>query len=263
MSDRSVARVFDFDDTLATSDGFIRILHYIRGEPVNTRGWLEEMGLSGHPGPMGSIELSTEDYSRYAKIVGEMVRLGDLVVQRPEQPLKSAVTDVVDYSGVARLVSPEPIKSVMEIAREAFARGEVIGIITGRSGLDSIYDITRKKIRVANRGEIASFMAKNGVALSLEDIHCVGDLAGGVPYNKAVAMKRGFIDRYDLETVIFYDDDERNLEAVGTVDRKIRCIDSKGILESAGSNHEILEKAKVRRRSVTSWSRSLQKAGII
>ena len=263
MNDRPVVRVFDFDDTLATSDGFIRVLHYVRGEPVNTKGWLEEMGLRGEPGSLGSVELSTEDYSKYTKAVAEMVRNGDLVIQRPEQPLKSAVTDVVDYSGVARLISPEPIQSVMEIAREAFIRGEIVGIITGRSGLDAIYDITRKKIRVANQGEIASFMAKNGVALSLEDIYCVGDLTGGVPYNKAEAMKRGFIDKYNPEAVIFYDDDIRNLEAVGSVDRRIRCVDSRGILESSGSNDEILEKAKTRRRSITSWSWTLQKAGII
>lgn len=262
MSSQPIARVFDFDDTLATSRGFIRILHYIGGQPANTKKWLGDMGLAGQAGPLGSIELSTEDYAHYAKIVQELLERDELIVQKPEQKITRFPTDVVDYSGVSRLTDPKPISSTVDEARKAFARGEIIGIITGRSGLGSVYDVTGQKVKVDNRSDIASFMAKLGVAISLEDIHCVGDKPGGVPYNKAEAMRIGFLEKYEPDTIIFYDDDIRNLDAVGTIDRRIRCIDSRKIVEGDDSSSDILERAKQRRRNISGWSRSLQKAGI-
>jgi hypothetical protein len=262
LNARPIARVFDFDDTLASSRGFIRVLHCVGGQPANTKKWLGDMGLSGEPGPLGSIELSTEDYAHYAKLIQELLERDEIIVQKPEQKITRFPTDVVDYSGVSRLIDPRPIASTVNIAREAFSRGEILGIITGRSGLGWVYDVTRKKVEVDNRRDIASFMAKQGIALSLEDIHCVGDKPGGVPYNKAEAMRIGFVEKYDPDTIIFYDDDVRNLDAVGSVDRRIRCVDSRGMTEGEDSTQDILEKAKRRRRNISQWSRSLQKAGI-
>ena len=262
MSNRPIVRVFDFDDTLASSRGFIRILHYVGGQPGNTKKWLGEMGLSGGSGPLGSVELNTEDYAHYAKIAQELLERDELIVQKPEQKITKFPTDVIDYSGVSRLVEPRPIAQIVSIAKDAFGRGEVLGIITGRSGLGWVYDVTGSRVEVNNARDIASFMAKQGVAISLEDIHCVGDKAGGVPYNKAETMRTGFIEKYDPDTVIFYDDDVRNLDSVGSIDRRIRCVDSRTMSEGNDSTQDILEKAKRRRRDISKWSRSLQKAGI-
>ena len=262
MTGRPIARVFDFDDTLAMSRGFIRILHYENGEVADTEKWMKSMGIEGKIGPLGSVEISTDDYAKYATIAAGMARDEGLLIQRPGSEVKTAATDIIDYSGVAKILAPKPIHRIIEIAKLSFARGEIIGIITGRSGGDGMFDVTGKWIKIDNKKGITRFLRKHGLIIDQEDIHCVGDIPGGVPYNKAEVMRVHFVEKYDPETIMFYDDDKRNLTSVATVDRRIHCIDSNEMGEGWGTIQGVIEAGSVRRRKMTEWSRAVKKSGI-
>lgn len=258
----NIVRVFDFDDTLATSKGFIRVLHFERGKPSDTVAWLEAMGINGRPGPLGSIEISTESYADYAKEIEYLVGEGSLVVQKPGTGIKNFSTDVVDYSGVSKLIAPKPIENVIEIARKSYQRGERLGIITGRSGGSSIIDITGTETKINNASSIKRFLRRMGIEILPEDIHCVGDIPGGVPQNKARIMKDYFVEKYNPETIVYYDDDHRNLASVRSVDPRIIVIDAKKIGSGWGTVDSIIEAGKNRRRRVSDWSRAIKTSGV-
>jgi len=258
-----IVRVFDFDDTLAHTDGTIRILHYENGEPKDTLAWLEQFGITGKPGPLGSVEITTGSFREYTKATDELISAGELRRQECGGFVRFVPTDVVDFSMTAKIRRPKVIDSTIAVAKQAFARGDIIGVITGRTGGESMTDIEGNEIKITNATNIRRFMSKHGVPIALEDIHCVGSLPGGVPYNKAQAMRSGFIEKYSPDCVIFYDDDVLNLSSVGAIDQRIHCIDSREIGDGWGSPSSVVDAARVRRKRVSGWTRSLEQAGII
>ena len=258
-----IVRVFDFDDTLAHTVGSIRILHYENGAPQNTIAWLEKFGITGKLGPLGSIEVSTGSFRDYTNATAGLVSSGELRRCEAGDRVQFVPTDVIDFSLTSKIRRPQAISRTLEVAKQAFSRGDIIGVITGRTGGETIFDIEGNEIKIANAAGIRRFMLKHGVPISLEDIHCVGSLPGGVPYNKAEIMKRCFVEKYSPTTVIFYDDDESNLKAVGAVDSRIHCIDSLNIGDGWGTASSVVVAGRNRRKRVSGWTRTLEQAGII
>lgn len=257
-----VVKVFDFDDTLATSHGYVRVLHYERGRPIDTTKWLNAMGIQSEQDIMGSARMSTEDYAKYAKITHKMMERGDLAIIRPGEPVGRVSSDVVDYEGVSKLHNPEPIQHILKIAKKAHRDKAVVGIITGRSGADSLINVVGETIPVNNKNEIHEFLSSQGLKLDIENIHCVGDMPGGVPMNKARVMSQHFLEKYDPNTIIFYDDDPRNLMAVEAVDRRIHCINAKEMGTGWGTIGSVVEAGRARRRGLSVWSNAVKNAGI-
>jgi hypothetical protein len=258
-----VVRVFDFDDTLAHTDSTIRILHYENGEPKDTLAWLEQFGVTGKNGPLGSVELTTEHFREYTRATNELVSTGELKRQECGGYVQFVPTDVIDFSMTSKIRRPKAIDSTVSIVKKSFAQGDIIGVITGRTGGESMIDIEGNEVKITNAADIRRFMIKHGVPIAIEDIHCAGSLPGGVPYNKAQAMRSGFIEKYSPDCVIFYDDDASNLAAVGVIDQRIHCIDSREIGDGWGSPSSVVDAARVRRKRVSGWTRALEQAGII
>lgn len=263
MREAVIVRVFDFDDTLAHTEGIIRILHYENGEPQDTFSWLEQFGVTGKPGPLGSVEVSTGSFRDYTSATNELILSGELRRQEAGNPVKFVPTDVIDFSLTSKIKRPKAIENTIEVARQAFSRGDIIGVITGRTGGEFMFDIEGNEIKITNALDIRRFMSKHGIPVSLEDIHCVGSLPGGVPYNKAKVMKHGFIEKYSPETVIFYDDDALNLTTVGAIDSRIHCIDSLNMGDGWGTASSVVDAGRNRRKRVSGWTRALEQAGII
>jgi hypothetical protein len=258
-----VVRVFDFDDTLAHTEGTIRILHYENGEPKDTTAWLGRFGITGKLGPLDSVEITTGSFREYTKATSSLISSGDLKRQEAGHRVQFVTTDVVDFSMTAKIRRPKVIDSTIAVARQAFARGDIIGIITGRTGGESMIDITGDEVKITNAADIRRFMTKHGVPVDVEDIHCVGSLPGGVPHNKAEAMRSGFVEKYSPDSIVFYDDDVLNLAAVGAIDSRIHCIDSRDIGDGWGSPASVVDSARERRKRVSGWTRALERAGII
>lgn len=256
-----VVKVFDFDDTLATSHGYIRVLHYERGRPTDTTKWLGAMGIRATADVLGSARMSTEDYAKYAKITHKMAERGDLAILKPGESVGNVSSDVVDYEGVSKLHKPEPIEHILKIAKRAQKEKTLIGIITGRSGSDFAMNVLGESIPVNNRLDIFNFLKSCGLRIDIENIHCAGDLPGGVPYNKARVMAMHFVEKYNPNTILFYDDDPRNLSAVESVDRRIRCIDAKEIGNGWGTVRSVLEAGRARRREISMWSNANKNVG--
>lgn len=263
MRESVVARVFDFDDTLAHTDGIIRILHYENGEPKDTTAWLEQFGVSGKNGPLGCVELTTEHFREYTNATSELISAGELRRQECGGFVRFVPTDVIDFSMTSKVRRPKAIDSTVSIVQKSFAQGDIIGVITGRTGGESMIDIEGNEVKITNAADIRRFMLKHGIPIDIEDIHCVGSLPGGVPRNKAQAMRSGFIEKYSPDCVIFYDDDASNLAAVGAIDQRIHCIDSREIGDGWGSPSSVVDAARVRRKRVSGWTRALEQAGII
>ena len=256
------ARVFDFDDTLAHSEGIIRVKHYEDRHSDGTGAWMKKLGIDFSRGLAGSAELTTSQYAKYVDAVSEMIQDGDLRVIGTGKDVPLGIIDVVDYTGVSRIINPIPISKIIKIAKSAFSRGEIVGIITARTGDGHAIDIAGNSVEINNRSGISEFMMSHGIPIQQEDIHCVGGRPGDSASNKAETMRTGFIEKYNPDMIIFYDDDSRNLKAVAAVDERIHCIDSTSSNGEWGETNEIIEAGRRARRRVSEWSRHISYAGI-
>jgi hypothetical protein len=256
-----VVKVFDFDDTLATSHGFIRVLHFESRQPVDTVAWLGSLGITATEDIAGSARISTEEFAHYSRITHSMVEKGALSLQKPGSRIGSISTDVVDFEGVSKLHSPQPVDHILRIAKKASKDKHLIGVITGRSGSSSLKNVLGETVPVKNREEIYDFLTSHGLKILEENIHCVGDMPGGVPMNKARVMETHFVRKYNPQTIVFYDDDVRNLNAVESVDRRIRCINAKEMESEWGTVKSVLEAGRARRRGISAWSTAVKNAG--
>ena len=246
--------VFDFDDTLAHTDNFVGIARIENGKPVSPERWLSEAGIRHGDverfeihGNRHAAYITSAAFAKYVTATREHVHAGDLRVHEPGRESGYGLEDLVDFSDFSRVSSPRPITKVIDIARRVFSEGHVIGVITGRKAQGSVVSMDGKAHRVSIRDEIQRFLAENGVAVAVEDIHGVGHLPGTVAGNKASVLKSSFIEKYDLSVVNFYDDDDSNLRAVaGVTGARVNVHDSKGHV-TLGEVRSILEAARSRR----------------
>ena len=105
--------------------------------------------------------------------------------------------------------------SMLAKLAEAQADPESIAlVVTARAGEKSMFSPAQgANVTPQNREQIIQFLSDNGIAISQDQLHTVGDLDGETPAGKASVLA-GYIDQHEPEELIFYDDSERNVRAV-------------------------------------------------
>lgn len=255
------AYVFDFDDTLAHTDGAIGIAHFEQGVCQDPVEWLETIGIrrssvmyvNRYP-HCNAAFIDTAGFREYTAII----RLGaPTVVREAGNETGIGTEDILDFSHVNDMRGAKPIQKILDIARKASAAGHIVGVITGRRGEGSVMGLDGAEHFITTRQDIQGFLARNGVIVESSDIWGVGHMPGGVPANKASVLLRHFIEKYDPDEVIFYDDDDLNIAAAEALSDSFDIIvhDTKAMSESANPRiTSLVERAKGRRLERERWS---------
>lgn len=116
--------------------------------------------------------------------------------QKPEEERASDILDFTDFDSVKNAT---PIDNVMKIMRHALSdSSSFTAIITARPSAAS--------------SDILSFLKKHNVAVSPEHVNTVGDV-GGKPEDK-LAVARKYVDRFMPKEVHFFDDSQKNNDAI-------------------------------------------------
>lgn len=230
--------VFDFDETLASSDITIGISRLFNGSPVEPLEWLRDIGIDQSSvvgfkrfANHNAVYLNSKLFDEYVEKTNQNVTLGELHRCVPCHERLYGLEDVIDYSHITRVKNPIPIEAIMEIGRRAFANGHIVGVVSARSSRESpSFDGTLVKSKC--KEDIQAFLSRNGLPVQSEDIHCIGDLPGTIPNNKARTVLTEFIEKYNLDFVDFFDDSDANLLAVASLDNgstRVDVHDSKNI----------------------------------
>lgn len=264
-----IGYIFDFDDTLAHTDSCIGVARFLDGVPVDPREWLEELGIpESHvidfhdSGDRHAAYLSSAGFREYVSTVKPLVSSGVLKTLEPGKEMGYDLEDVIDFSRAVDVTNPVPIESTVKIARRASLEGHVVGVVTGRKGEGTTVDLEGEHHPITTRQQIQKFLAMAGVIVPLEDIYGVGHMPGTVASNKAAVVREMFIEKYGLDSVKFYDDDDNNLRSVSALDSvgtRVDVIDTKH--GHSGDNVTgIVESARRRRRQSSDWARARQLA---
>jgi phosphoglycolate phosphatase-like HAD superfamily hydrolase len=263
------AYIFDFDDTLAHTEGSIGIARFIEGEPVDPREWLRELGIpESHvmeyhdSGNRHAAYLTSAGFREYVASSKPFIANGDLRTVEPGKETGYGVEDVIDFSQIIDIVNPTPIGEVVAVAKRAVQDGHVVGVVTGRKGMGTTVGLDGKQHPITTRSQIQKFLAMQGVPVALEDIYGVGHMPGTVASNKARVVQSQFIDKYGVDRVKFYDDDGHNLDSVAALDSvevRVSVFDTRHSL-SGSEVKDIVEMARRRRSQSRDWSRTRELA---
>lgn len=259
--------VFDFDDTLAHTEGTIGISHFEHGQPLDPMEWLEELGINrSHVVELkrysrcNAVYIDSSGFREYVSAVKNHV---DVRAVEVGKETGVGVEDILDFSHINDLEGAKPLKGMVEIARLASARGDIVGVVTGRKGGGSVLGLDGRRHNVTTRQEIHKFLSSLGVVIDPEDIHGVGHMPGAVATNKKLVVLKEFIEKYDPDETIFYDDDNQNLSEVGSLSSLYPVVvhDAKVMQEHSDPwLSGIVERAKARRMETGSWSRARRMA---
>jgi len=264
--------IFDFDDTLAHTEGSIGVARFLDGEPVDPHEWLAELRIpESHvfelhdSGDRHAAYLSSAGFREYVTATKSQLSAGVLRIVEPGKERGYDLEDVIDFSQIIDIVNPTPIGEVVAVAKRAVQDGHVVGVVTGRKGMGTTVGLDGKQHPITTRSQIQKFLAMQGVPVALEDIYGVGHMPGTVASNKARVVQSQFIGKYGLEAVKFYDDDGNNLSAVSALDSveaRVSVFDTRGSLEGADVRG-IVESARRRRRQSSDWTRVRQLAKLV
>ena len=134
-----------------------------------------------------------------------------------ELPVPRGFEDEIDYSGTASidLETSRGIGSMLSKLAEAQSDSEALAlVITARAGKKEMFSPAQgANITPTNRQQIIQFLNDNGIGISDNQLYTVGDMDGETPQGKASVLAR-YLDQYEPEELIFYDDSERNVRAV-------------------------------------------------
>jgi FMN phosphatase YigB (HAD superfamily) len=257
------AYVFDFDDTLAHTEGEIGVSHFEHGVPKDPMEWFDEIGLNR------LHVLSVRNYSRcnvayldssgFREYIATVKALGDVQIRDVGKETGVGKEDVLDFSHINDLKGAQPIDSIVEIARLASSRGDIVGVVTARKGMGFVDGLDGRRHPVTTRPDIHRFLAGLGVAIDPEDIFGVGHMPGPVSSNKREVVLSEFILKYNPEETIFYDDDGHNLREVSSLASQYPVVvhDARIVKEqSTPWLTGIVERARLRRRESEAWSRT-------
>jgi len=263
--------IFDFDDTLAHTDGSIGIARFVDGENVEPDEWLNELGVDksyviGYESTNNALAayLNSSGFREYVVATKPALANKSLSTVAPMKMTGFGVEDVIDFSRVSDVVNPRPLEHIVTIARNAVANGHIVGVITGRSGQGTTIGMDGTRKPVTTRKQIQKFLALQGVLVSMEDIYGVGHMPGSVASNKAKITFSQFIEKYDANIVKFYDDDSNNLSSVATLDSPTTRV---SVFDTTQNVYEcnvtkLVESARRRRLQVSDWDRVRKMAKI-
>jgi len=257
------AYVFDFDDTLAHTEGTIGISHFEHGQPQDPLEWLDTLGVSRshvvHVSNYASCNAVYIDSAGFREYVSAVKKIDGLHAREVGTETGIGTEDVLDFSQINDLESAKPLDGIVEIARLASARGDIVGVITGRKGEGSVLGLDGRRHPVTTRMDIHRFLSSLGIIIDPEDIYGVGHMPGPVSANKKAVILREFIEKYDPEETIFYDDDSHNLAEVSSLSSQYPVVvhDTKIMKEhSAPWLTGLVERARLRRKETEAWARA-------
>jgi hypothetical protein len=257
------AYVFDFDDTLAHTEGSIGISHFEHGQAGDPLDWLDELGVSrshvlnvkNYP----TCNVAYVDSAGFREYVAAVKKRGGVHAREVGTETGIGTEDILDFSHINDLEGAKPIQGIVEVARLASARGDIVGVVTGRKGDGFVLGLDGRRHPVNTRADIHRFLSGLGVIIDPEDIYGVGHMPGPVSSNKKMVVLREFIEKYDPEETIFYDDDGQNLEEVSSLSTQYPVVvhDTRIVKEqSTPWLTGIVERARLRRRETEAWARA-------
>ena len=200
-----IAHVFDYDDTLATSDYYIHVYPFHDGKPTEIH---RISGLAGIP--YEELEHSTSG-SRYSFSTQQFVNVSKAIESNSIKVIdtwsdlySSGHSVLLDFGSMIYVDkdSSEPIQKNMLKLEKAAESGCAIWIVTGRSP--------------GGEARIQKFIKTHtGVNVLLSNIICVGGKGKGPTHtSKSQAFLTKILPSGPYEEIYFYDDDDRNLETV-------------------------------------------------
>jgi FMN phosphatase YigB (HAD superfamily) len=132
-------------------------------------------------------------------------------------PVPPNVKDEIDYSETASIdmALSKGIGSMLSKLAEAQSDPESIAlVVTARAGDKVMFSPAKgADVTPQNREQIIQFLKDNGIGISPDQVHTVGDMDGETPQGKASVLAT-YLDQHQPEELIFYDDSERNVKAV-------------------------------------------------
>jgi hypothetical protein len=204
---------FDFDDTLAITPSIIGVqrINATGVADPGFREWIMENNLDIHDieNPDSDRELiwfSSGDFAKYEK--SHKADLEYLESNSLEDRYDFTKTASIDVGGSS------PVAPILDILKQASQdSGSRVVIITARSGTEPMQGLSSSSvITPTNQQDIQDFLSLQGVDLGAGNITTAGDLGPG-PSAKVKAME-AYIDMYNPKNILFYDDNQGNVEAI-------------------------------------------------
>ncbi len=204
---------FDFDDTLAITPSIIgvqRIDSRGKSDP-SFREWIHDNNLDfddidNEDTDREIVWFSSGDFAKYEKVHRE-----DL-----DYLEANSFTDLYDFTKTASvdIDGSSPIEPLLDLLKDATSDpNSKVVIITARSGIEPMHSISLgSSITPTNRKDIRDFLSGQGINLAASNITTAGDLGSG-PQAKVKAMEK-YIEMYNPVNIFFYDDNQRNVEAI-------------------------------------------------
>lgn len=199
-----IAHVFDYDDTLATSDYYIHVYPFHDGKPTEIH---RIPGLAGiqydeveHTTLGSKYSFSTREFVKVSRAIeSNSIKIADADTNLFYTDGHSVLLDFGDVIYVDKDAT-EPIQKNMLKLEKAAGDGCDIWIVTGRSP--------------GGETGIQRFIkAHTSVDVPLSNIICVGG-KGPTHTSKSQAFLTKILPSGPYEEIHFYDDDDRNLETV-------------------------------------------------
>jgi FMN phosphatase YigB (HAD superfamily) len=193
---------FDFDDTLAHTVSTIGVRRLLSDGSADSE--FEDFLLDNN------IQYIRKDRGFWWLDSANFALFEDL-------PVPSRAEDEIDYSETASIDMElsKGIGSMLSKLAEAQADPESIAlVVTARAGEKAMFSPAKgANVAPQNREQIIQFLNDNGIGISSDQLHTVGDMDGETPQGKASVLS-GYLDKHQPEELIFYDDSERNVKAV-------------------------------------------------
>ena len=193
---------FDFDDTLAQTVSTIGVRRLLAdGTPDKSfEDFLLDNNIQYVRNEHGFWWLDSANFALFEEL-----------------PVPKGSEDEIDYSETASIDMElsKGISSMLSKLSEAQADPETLAlVVTARAGSKDMYSPAQgANITPQNRQQIIQFLNDNGIGISDNQLHTVGDMDGETPAGKASVLA-GYLDKHQPEELIFYDDSERNVRAV-------------------------------------------------
>ena len=134
----------------------------------------------------------------------------------------NSLEDLYDFTKTASIDvdGSSPISPVLDILKDASSDSNSrVVIITARSGNQPMQGLaSQETINPTNQQDIRDFLSGQGINLGSGNITTAGDIGKG-PAAKVKAME-AYINMYNPENILFYDDNQGNIDAIASMCEK-------------------------------------------
>ena len=223
--------IFDFDDTIATTDNPNVVMLYNNGQPAHQSeeevlDWLKNNGVHSDEllkGPRGkAIDFipNRKGYACYVDSLGlakiQASYIGKEAISGVSEPPTAGTSILVDLTlsyGVNNY-STKPIQKTIDKIKRLNSAGAETMVLTARKGEGSGKSIHGHDVETTNSKDIINFLGKHGARPTSGVIGTAGGDKGDAIYRKTIAGKP---ENDRPEEIHFYDDHPKNTNNVAQV----------------------------------------------